>query len=136
VRNLRHPSSLLTGCSRSIILLGAPYGNVELTLPLLPTQLLLFVPKTPRPCTCCPEYHLYAFKILSCPLKTSHDWSSCPWAHPKEQARRRDPRRYYYTPVMCPYAKMVYGWSCTQYTHANNHCMTCTGRVGGSCLHA
>lgn len=53
-----------------------------------------------------PEYHMFCFKILSCPLKTSHDWSSCPWAHPKEQARRRDPRRFYYTPMMCPYAKM------------------------------
>ncbi|KAI8465057.1 MAG: hypothetical protein J3K34DRAFT_371625, partial [Monoraphidium minutum] len=52
------------------------------------------------------EYHMFAFKILSCPLKASHDWSTCPWAHPKEQARRRDPRRFYYTPTMCPYAKM------------------------------
>jgi hypothetical protein len=42
-----------------------------------------------------------------CPLKTSHDWSACPWAHPKEQARRRDPRRYYYLPVLCPFAKSV-----------------------------
>jgi hypothetical protein len=52
-------------------------------------------------------YYLYCFKILSCPLKASHDWSACPWAHPKEQARRRDPRRFYYLPVMCPFAKAV-----------------------------
>ena len=37
--------------------------------------------------------------------RRSHDWSSCSWAHPKEQARRRDPRRYHYLPVMCPHAK-------------------------------
>ena len=37
----------------------------------------------------------------------SHDWGVCMFAHNKEQARRRDPRRYYYNPVMCPCAKMV-----------------------------
>ena len=50
-------------------------------------------------------YLLYCYKILSCPLKSSHDWSRCSWAHPKEQARRRDPRRCFYLPVMCPHAK-------------------------------
>lgn len=54
----------------------------------------------------------------------AHDWSSCPYAHPKEKARRRDPRVYKYasTPcpeslqgmncgrgVDCPYAHSVYG---------------------------
>lgn len=54
----------------------------------------------------------------------AHDWSSCPYAHPKEKARRRDPRVYKYasTPcpeslqgvncgrgVECPYAHSVYG---------------------------
>jgi hypothetical protein len=28
-------------------------------------------------------------------------------AHPKEQARRRDPRHFYYSPVLCPNAKAV-----------------------------
>lgn len=49
-----------------------------------------------------PEFSQYAFKVLSCPLKQSHDWGACMFAHNKEQARRRDPRRFYYNPVTAP----------------------------------
>ena len=31
-----------------------------------------------------------------------HDWTVCPFAHPGEKARRRDPRLYAYTGIACP----------------------------------
>lgn len=32
----------------------------------------------------------------------SHDWTECPFAHPGEKARRRDPRRFHYSGTACP----------------------------------
>lgn len=32
----------------------------------------------------------------------SHDWTECPFAHPGEKARRRDPRRFHYGGTACP----------------------------------
>lgn len=32
----------------------------------------------------------------------SHDWTECPFAHPGEKARRRDPRRIHYSGAPCP----------------------------------
>ncbi|KAH7372403.1 hypothetical protein KP509_17G002100 [Ceratopteris richardii] len=32
----------------------------------------------------------------------SHDWTECPFAHPGEKARRRDPRRVHYSGTPCP----------------------------------
>jgi hypothetical protein len=31
-----------------------------------------------------------------------HDWRTCPFSHPTENARRRDPRIYRYVPIPCP----------------------------------
>jgi hypothetical protein len=31
-----------------------------------------------------------------------HDWRACPFAHPTENARRRDPRAAKYLPIPCP----------------------------------
>ncbi|KAE8654673.1 Zinc finger CCCH domain-containing protein 23 [Hibiscus syriacus] len=31
-----------------------------------------------------------------------HDWTECPYAHPGEKARRRDPRKYHYSGTACP----------------------------------
>ncbi|OVA00360.1 zinc finger protein [Macleaya cordata] len=31
----------------------------------------------------------------------SHDWTDCPFAHPGEKARRRDPRRFHYSGNAC-----------------------------------
>lgn len=31
-----------------------------------------------------------------------HDWTECPYAHPGEKARRRDPRKYNYCSATCP----------------------------------
>ncbi len=39
---------------------------------------------------------------MKCPKRYVHDWRSCPFAHPTENARRRDPREVKYMPVPCP----------------------------------
>lgn len=39
---------------------------------------------------------------MKCPKRYVHDWRSCPFAHPTENARRRDPRDVRYMPVPCP----------------------------------
>lgn len=48
------------------------------------------------------EFRMYSFKIRPCSRAYSHDWTECPFAHPGENARRRDPRRYHYSCVPCP----------------------------------
>ncbi|XP_040376055.1 zinc finger CCCH domain-containing protein 10-like [Oryza brachyantha] len=45
---------------------------------------------------------MYEFKVRRCPLSRAHDWTSCPYAHPGEAARRRDPRRAAYDGDPCP----------------------------------
>mmetsp|Transcript_13531 Transcript_13531/g.49235 ORF Transcript_13531/g.49235 Transcript_13531/m.49235 type:complete len:541 (-) Transcript_13531:627-2249(-) len=48
------------------------------------------------------EFRMYDFKVRPCPKTRSHDWTMCPFAHPGEKARRRDPRRFAYSGVACP----------------------------------
>ncbi|KAF0932292.1 hypothetical protein E2562_009557 [Oryza meyeriana var. granulata] len=50
----------------------------------------------------CDEFRMYEFKVRRCARGRSHDWTECPFAHPGEKARRRDPRRYHYSCVPCP----------------------------------
>jgi len=40
--------------------------------------------------------------LLLAVFRGAHDWSSCPYAHPKEKARRRDARVYKYASTPCP----------------------------------
>ena len=40
----------------------------------------------------CDEFRMYEFKVRRCTRGRSHDWTECPFAHPGEKARRRDPR--------------------------------------------
>ncbi|KAK1264495.1 Zinc finger CCCH domain-containing protein 66 [Acorus gramineus] len=47
------------------------------------------------------EFRMYSFKVKPCSRAYSHDWTECPYAHPGENARRRDPRRFQYTCVPC-----------------------------------
>ncbi|KAK2080205.1 hypothetical protein QBZ16_000058 [Prototheca wickerhamii] len=44
-------------------------------------------------------------KVLPCSKRYVHDWTTCPFAHPQEKARRRDPRIYNYTGIACPNMK-------------------------------
>jgi hypothetical protein len=48
------------------------------------------------------EFRMYSFKVNPCSRAYTHDWTECPFAHPGENARRRDPRRHAYTCVPCP----------------------------------
>ncbi|KAH6819821.1 zinc finger family protein [Perilla frutescens var. hirtella] len=48
------------------------------------------------------EFRMYSFKVKPCSRAYSHDWTECPFVHPGENARRRDPRKYHYTCVPCP----------------------------------
>ncbi|XP_047960856.1 zinc finger CCCH domain-containing protein 29-like [Salvia hispanica] len=48
------------------------------------------------------EFRMYTFKVKPCSRAYSHDWTECPFVHPGENARRRDPRKYHYTCVPCP----------------------------------
>ncbi|KAG0492158.1 hypothetical protein HPP92_005556 [Vanilla planifolia] len=50
----------------------------------------------------CDDFRIYEFKVRRCPRGRSHDWTECPYAHPGEKARRRDPRKYHYLGTSCP----------------------------------
>ncbi|XP_047971894.1 zinc finger CCCH domain-containing protein 20-like, partial [Salvia hispanica] len=50
----------------------------------------------------CDEFRMYEFKVKRCARARSHDWTECPFAHPGEKARRRDPRLHHYSGSACP----------------------------------
>ncbi|KAJ9553333.1 LOW QUALITY PROTEIN: hypothetical protein OSB04_017378 [Centaurea solstitialis] len=45
---------------------------------------------------------MYTFKVKPCSRAYTHDWTECPFVHPGENARRRDPNKFSYTCVPCP----------------------------------
>ncbi|KAL6851759.1 hypothetical protein ACP4OV_020323 [Aristida adscensionis] len=59
-----------------------------------------------------PEFMMYEFKVRRCARARSHDWTACPYAHPGEAARRRDPRRTAYTGEPCPDFRRRPGAAC------------------------
>ncbi|CAH9099227.1 unnamed protein product [Cuscuta epithymum] len=46
-------------------------------------------------------FRMYDFKVRRCTRSRSHDWTDCPFAHPGEKARRRDPRKFHYSGAVC-----------------------------------
>ena len=48
-----------------------------------------------------PSFSMYQFKVRNCPKSRAHDWMECPFVHPGEKARRRDPLRFTYSPAGC-----------------------------------
>ncbi|GAB4837154.1 hypothetical protein Ancab_002065 [Ancistrocladus abbreviatus] len=48
------------------------------------------------------NFRMFEFKVRKCARGRSHDWTECPFAHPGEKARRRDPRGYHYSGTACP----------------------------------
>nr|GEY11308.1 zinc finger CCCH domain-containing protein 29-like [Tanacetum cinerariifolium] len=48
------------------------------------------------------EFRMYTFKVKPCSRAYTHDWTECPFVHPGENARRRDPKKFNYTCVPCP----------------------------------
>lgn len=47
------------------------------------------------------QFRMYEFKVRRCTRSRSHDWTDCPFAHPGEKARRRDPRKFHYSGIVC-----------------------------------
>ncbi|KAG8367300.1 hypothetical protein BUALT_Bualt16G0058100 [Buddleja alternifolia] len=50
----------------------------------------------------CDHFRMYEFKVRKCARARSHDWTDCPFAHPGEKARRRDPTKFHYSGSACP----------------------------------
>ncbi|XP_073287664.1 zinc finger CCCH domain-containing protein 20-like [Primulina huaijiensis] len=50
----------------------------------------------------CDDFRMFEFKVRKCVRARNHDWMECPFAHPGEKARRRDPRKYHYYGTPCP----------------------------------
>ncbi|GMJ07368.1 tandem zinc finger 3, Arabidopsis thaliana oxidation-related zinc finger 2 [Hibiscus trionum] len=50
----------------------------------------------------CDHFRMFEFKVRRCGRGKSHDWVECPYAHPGEKARRRDPRKFHYSCNPCP----------------------------------
>lgn len=47
------------------------------------------------------DFFMYDFKVRKCNRARAHDWTECPFAHPGEKARRRDPRKFNYSGTAC-----------------------------------
>ncbi|KAL4448901.1 hypothetical protein ABPG77_007618 [Micractinium sp. CCAP 211/92] len=85
-----------------------PYSTSELNAPEYSTD----------------EFRMFQFKVTRCSKRYVHDWRACPFAHPTENARRRDPRLVKYLPVPCPDYKRgicLRGDACT-YSHGVYEC--------------
>ncbi|KAL6748990.1 hypothetical protein V8C86DRAFT_1080833 [Haematococcus lacustris] len=65
---------------------GMPYSNEETMLPEYSTD----------------EFKMFHYKVAMCAKRYAHDWRACPFAHPTENARRRDPRHTRYCATACP----------------------------------
>ena len=63
-----------------------PYSTSELNAPEYSTD----------------DFRMFQFKVARCSKRYVHDWRACPFAHPTENARRRDPRVVQYLPIPCP----------------------------------
>lgn len=72
--------------------------------PALPAYLPPATPASSDAFACQPLHHV---QVIPCGKAFPHDWSSCPFAHPTEGARRRDPRVHPHTGVSCPRLKKV-----------------------------
>ena len=53
------------------------------------------------------NFMMYGFKIAMCTKQGRHPWCECPYAHPTENARRRDPRVFSYNCAECPAYRCV-----------------------------
>uniref|UniRef100_A0A7N0V8B5 C3H1-type domain-containing protein n=1 Tax=Kalanchoe fedtschenkoi TaxID=63787 RepID=A0A7N0V8B5_KALFE len=97
---------------------GGPFGSPDFTNPFsLPDSfgsLQRYLPSNepdmfddefadlPLDAFSCDNFRMYDFKVRRCARGRSHDWTECPFAHPGEKARRRDPRKYSYSGTACP----------------------------------
>ncbi|KAG8471822.1 hypothetical protein CXB51_036126 [Gossypium anomalum] len=61
----------------------------------------LYNPDSPVDAYSCDHFRMFEFKVRRCGRGRSHDWTECPYAHPGEKARRRDPRKFHYSGTAC-----------------------------------
>ncbi|KAJ4880505.1 Zinc finger CCCH domain-containing protein 49 [Raphanus sativus] len=61
-----------------------------------------FGPDSPVDAYSSDRFRMYDFKVLRCARGRSHDWTECPYVHPGEKARRRDPAKCSYSGTACP----------------------------------
>ncbi|KAL5077744.1 hypothetical protein RYX36_016728 [Vicia faba] len=71
------------------------------------------------------EFRMYSFKVKPCLRTYFHEWTECPFVHPGETARRRDPNKYNYSCLPCP--EFQKGGSCSkgdacEYAHGVFEC--------------
>ncbi|CAD6334772.1 unnamed protein product [Miscanthus lutarioriparius] len=95
-----------SACSSKVRLTAAPGGGgAAALLPAEPRKEYppdLTLPDLKSGLFSTDEFRMYSFKVKPCSRAYSHDWTECPFVHPGENARRRDPRRYSYSCVPCP----------------------------------
>ncbi|EFN55206.1 hypothetical protein CHLNCDRAFT_134430 [Chlorella variabilis] len=65
------------------------------------------------------SFRMECMKVLPCSKRFVHDWTECPFAHPQEKARRRDPRVHNYTGIACPSMKKASSEGCCAF---GDHC--------------
>jgi hypothetical protein len=58
------------------------------------------------------NFMMYGFKVALCNKQGRHPWGDCQYAHPTENARRRDPRVFSYSCVECPSYRCALETSC------------------------
>ncbi|GAB4820040.1 hypothetical protein N2152v2_007086 [Parachlorella kessleri] len=85
-----------------------PYSTAELNAPEYSTD----------------DFRMFSFKVARCSKRYVHDWRACPFAHPTENARRRDPRLHKYLPVPCPEYKrgICFRGDACPYSHGVYEC--------------
>ncbi|KAL6216752.1 hypothetical protein ACLB2K_009971 [Fragaria x ananassa] len=93
--SVRSPSSANAGFLDSLSALHRFLPSNESDSPLVDD------PDMP-PLVSCDQFRMFEFKVRRCARGRSHDWTECPYAHPGEKARRRDPRKYHYSGSACP----------------------------------
>eukprot|EP00884_Botryococcus_braunii_P020882 jgi/Botrbrau1/7478/Bobra.0095s0016.1 len=47
------------------------------------------------------DFRCFRYKVELCPRGRPHDWTQCPYAHPQEKAKRRDPKQFKYSGTAC-----------------------------------
>lgn len=146
----------LNASSRTYLAAGAPRGGLYHPTQHQPQQQVA-PPPPPLPPTHRHSYGggqhyndnfmLFSYKVKPCTRPVCHDYHTCPYSHPsafnKGPVQRRDPRRYRYVPVMCPYQQ---AGSCSMpdcpFAHNTFECCahplnyrTVPCRAGAACRH-
>jgi hypothetical protein len=69
------------------------------------TCLIRQLPRSARYSKVHRSFFFLFLQVVPCSKRFVHDWTECPFAHPQEKARRRDPKIHTYTGIACPSMK-------------------------------